>query len=417
MCRLLVFKGVEPIQLSNLVTKPAHSIINQAFDARLRLDATRSVNGDGFGLGWYDAEGSGSSSSSSTSSSSSSRTPSSKDAANPEAPCIFTSVTPAWNNQNLQRLCEKIRSPLVFAHIRASTSGALSETNCHPWRFGRLMWMHNGQISSFGRLKRTLLGSLNDDMLNFPQGQTDSEWAFALFLSHLDRPGRQEPFEWKELKEAMDKTIQCLNQWAKDRGVKEPSLMNFCVTDGRSILCTRYVSSLHDEAASLYFSSGTSFYEREKGRFRMRKEDRRQNIVVVASEPLTFEKADWMEVPTNTMIIVTPQMNVLQIPILDEYSPVDRPHPSRVPVVKSGRTQSTTQAANDSLGALQLNGDGGGEGKSSLATQHRSPAFALHAGFPPNSHIGSGVGPAGNSTGPTNSSASSSSPTRAAAVR
>lgn len=149
----------------------------------------------------------------------------------------------------------------------------------------------------------------------------------------------------------------------------------------------------------------------------MRKEDRRQNIVVVASEPLTFEKADWMEVPTNTMIIVTPQMNVLQIPILDEYSPLDRPHPSRVPVVKRGRTQSTTQAANDSLGALQLNGGGGGEGKGLLATQHRSPAFALHAGFPPNSHIGSGVGPAGNSTGPTNSSASNSSPTRAAAVR
>jgi glutamine amidotransferase len=66
--------------------------------------------------------------------------------------------------------------------------------------------------------------------------------------------------------------------------------MNFCVTDGLSILCTRYVSSLHDEAASLYFSSGTSFYEREKGMFRMRKEDRRQNIVVVASEPLTFQK-------------------------------------------------------------------------------------------------------------------------------
>lgn len=83
--------------------------------------------------------------------------------------------------------------------------------------------MHNGQISSFGLLKRTLLGSLNDDMLNFPQGQTDSEWAFALFLSHLDRPDRQEPFEWKELKEAMDKTIQCLNRWAKDRGVKEVS--------------------------------------------------------------------------------------------------------------------------------------------------------------------------------------------------
>lgn len=219
MCRLLVFKGVEPIQLSNLVTKPAHSIINQAFDARLRLDATRSVNGDGFGLGWYDdrecerdveqpqqQQRDGSSSSKGE---------------NRQAPCIFTSVTPAWNNQNLQRLCEKIRSPLVFAHIRASTSGALSETNCHPWRFGRLMWMHNGQISSFGKLKRTLLASLDDDLLNFPQGQTDSEWVFALFLSHLERPEREEPFDWKELKGAMERTIQDLNLWAKSRGVEE----------------------------------------------------------------------------------------------------------------------------------------------------------------------------------------------------
>lgn len=231
MCRLLVFKGLEPISLSNLVTKPAHSIINQAFDARLRLDATRSVNGDGFGLGWYDADEAECSGTSSLDSrepttpqqASSSSSSTSKDHPNPSAPCIFTSVTPAWNNQNLQRLCEKIRSPLVFAHIRASTSGALSETNCHPWRYGRLMWMHNGQLSSFSALKRTLLNSLEDDLLNFPQGQTDSEWAFALFLSHLERPGREEEFDWRELKEAMSRTIQDLNRWAREKGVQEVS--------------------------------------------------------------------------------------------------------------------------------------------------------------------------------------------------
>lgn len=86
------------------------------------------------------------------------------------------------------------------------------------------MWMHNGQLSQFGLLKRTLLSSLDDELLNFPQGQTDSEWAFALFLSHLDRPDRVTPFEWKELKAAMEATIRDLNQWAKDRGVKEVSL-------------------------------------------------------------------------------------------------------------------------------------------------------------------------------------------------
>lgn len=34
----------------------------------------------------------------------------------------------------------------------------------------------------------------------------------------------------------------------------------------------------------------------------MTKSDKRENIFMIASEPLTFEKADWMEVPTNTIV-------------------------------------------------------------------------------------------------------------------
>ena len=81
--------------------------------------------GDGFGVGWYDSV---------------------PDPELGQEPCIFTSVTPAWNNINLHRIAEKIKSPLVLCvfadsgHVRASTAGALSETNCHPWRYGRLMW-------------------------------------------------------------------------------------------------------------------------------------------------------------------------------------------------------------------------------------------------------------------------------------
>ena len=57
----------------------------------------------------------------------------------------------------------------------------------------------------------------------------------------------------------------------------------------------------------------------------MSKSDKRENIIMVASEPLTFEKgmctvfpgqiflkflskADWMEIRTNTMIVITPKM-------------------------------------------------------------------------------------------------------------
>jgi len=51
----------------------------------------------------------------------------------------------------------------------------------------------------------------------------------------------------------------------------------------------------------------------------MSKEDKRENIIMIASEPLTFEKADWMEVKTNNMVIITNKMNVLQIPIIDKF--------------------------------------------------------------------------------------------------
>ncbi|KAI9010890.1 nucleophile aminohydrolase [Phycomyces nitens] len=302
MCRLLLYKGKQPILLAHLLTNPAHSIINQSFDSKLRLDHRRPLNGDGFGVGWYDSE--------------------------PEkdtriTPCIFTSVTPAWNNNNLVRLAEKVKSPLVFAHVRASTSGAVTEVNCHPWNYGRIMWMHNGGIAQFDKIKRKLQNSLPEELFLFVQGNTDSEWAFALFLSFLANP-KAERFEHQELKEAMVKTIAQLNAWTEEEGIKEPSLLNFAVTDGASVVCVRYISSKTEEAASLYFSSGTRFECYRPGYYRMIKADRREDMVVVASEPLTFEKADWLTIPTNTVLVITPKLNVLLQPIKDQYYTGDR---------------------------------------------------------------------------------------------
>lgn len=89
MCRFVIYKGTSPVQLSHLLTRPCHSIINQAFDSRLRLDHRRPINGDGFGVGesccraflsgfndgvgWYDSV---------------------HDEELGSQPCIFTSVTP-----------------------------------------------------------------------------------------------------------------------------------------------------------------------------------------------------------------------------------------------------------------------------------------------------------------------------------
>ncbi|KAG0001800.1 hypothetical protein BGZ65_003177 [Modicella reniformis] len=298
MCRMLLYKGNQPIQLAHLLTKPAHSIINQSFDSRLRLDTRRPINGDGFGVGWYESE---------------------PDPELSPAPCIFTSVTPAWNNLNLIRLAEKIKSPLVFAHVRASTAGSVSESNCHPWQYGRLMFMHNGNIADFHRIKRKVQESLTDEIFLNVNGNTDSEWAFAVLLSQLKTPLQAEPFCYSVLKEAMLKTISKLNAWGNSAGITEASMMNFAVTDGVSVVCSRYISSKTLEAASLYFSSGTRFESYKPGHYRMIKADRREDIVVIASEPLTFEKADWLTIPTNTLVVITSKLNVLMYPIIDEF--------------------------------------------------------------------------------------------------
>ena len=41
-------------------------------------------------------------------------------------------------------------------------------------------------------------------------------------------------------------------------------------------------------------------------------------------EPLTFEKADWLTIPTNNILVVTPKLNVLLQPIKDKFYTPER---------------------------------------------------------------------------------------------
>ena len=49
----------------------------------------------------------------------------------------------------------------------------------------RVHWMHNGRIAEFHKIKRRLQSTLPDELFNFVTGNTDSQWAFALFLSKV----------------------------------------------------------------------------------------------------------------------------------------------------------------------------------------------------------------------------------------
>ena len=285
MCRFLIYAGKE-IVLADLLTRPRHSLIRQSFDAQERSEP---LNGDGFGVAWYAPQ------------------------LDPQ-PCLFTSITPAWSNQNLHHLADKIITPCVFAHVRAASPGMLiSEVNCHPFQYGRYLWMHNGGIAHFQRIKRRLRESLSDDLYNSIQGTTDSEHAFAVFLNHLtDHPDECSP---DQLSQAMVKTIMQLNTWTEEAGITEPSFYNFAVANGQTVIATRYVNHTIKEPASLYVSSGTKF-ECHEGVCRMLPAEQQEHAVIIASEPLTDAKEDWVKVPKNHMVVVTSQLKVRSVPIV-----------------------------------------------------------------------------------------------------
>ncbi|EBW2353073.1 class II glutamine amidotransferase, partial [Salmonella enterica subsp. enterica serovar Enteritidis] len=153
MCRWAAYAG-EPTFLEDIVTAPCHSLIAQSHHA---LEAKTPTNGDGFGVAWYGERA---------------------------EPGLYRDILPAWSDPNLKSICRQIRSPLFLAHVRASTGGATSRANCHPFIAGKWSFMHNGQIGGFEKIRRRLEALLPDTIYDRMEGSTDSELFFLLMQAN-----------------------------------------------------------------------------------------------------------------------------------------------------------------------------------------------------------------------------------------
>ena len=279
MCRFLIYKGQEML-MADLLTRADQSLIHQSYRARERKEP---LNGDGFGVGWYapDVE---------------------------PTPAVVTSITPAWSNRNLHNLADKVRCTILFAHVRAASVGMrVSDLNCHPFQYQQYLWMHNGRIPDFGKIKRRLRESLPDELYNMIQGTTDSEHAFALFLHQLQLQGDGTMIG--DLEQAMLATIEQLNRWTREAAIAAPGTYNFAVTDSDHIVVTRYVSKPEMAPESLYIAEGERFAVHD-GRYRMFPMVDEARAVIIASEPLTSEQSGWLKVPENHLLSVTPAMRI-----------------------------------------------------------------------------------------------------------
>jgi glutamine amidotransferase len=279
MCRFICYRGPD-LLLADLLYRPANSLIRQSFHA---LDRPEPLNGDGFGVGWFRRQIT-------------------------DTPCVITSTMPAWSNQNLRRLSRHVTSDCFFAHVRAASPGMrVSHANCHPFQHERFLWMHNGLVSQFHRIKRRLRASLPDAIYDRIEGTTDSEHAFGLFLHALGDTERN--CSASEMAEAMVQTIEELEKWTAEAGPAGPSYYNFAVTDGLSVAAVRYVSDPTVTPASLYCSI-FGRYECHEGMGRLLECHVSQRSVIISSERLTSDPSHWHCVPPNHLLMVNPDLSI-----------------------------------------------------------------------------------------------------------
>ena len=118
MCRWMAWHG-QPVLIEELLFKTQHGIVDQSLHSRMGAEMT---NGDGFGVGWYGAG---------------------------EGPGVYHSVAPAWGDANLRELAAHVASPLFLVHVRAAIGSPIQQTNCHPFRHGRWLFVHNGYVGDF----------------------------------------------------------------------------------------------------------------------------------------------------------------------------------------------------------------------------------------------------------------------------
>lgn len=313
MCRWLAYTG-SPILLAEALYAPAHSLIDQSLHSTMGAEPT---NGDGFGIGWYDPPSAAASLASGE--------------AGP-TPGVFRSIEPAWNDRNLHELASHVASGHFFAHVRAAIGSPVQQTNCHPFRHGGWLWMHNGLIAQFAALKRDLALAIDPGLYPQIEGGTDSEILFLLALSFglTDDPPR-----------AVAQAVGLVEDIARRRGVADPFQGTLATTDGMRMWVFRY-SSAH-ASRSLFYTADVSTLRRLYPERRILQEVGADARLVV-SEPIGELPGAWQEVPESSCSIIAAGHDEI-VP----FAPI--PPVSAVSVGASGAAPTGRTAASPGTGA------------------------------------------------------------------
>ncbi|HTX95586.1 MAG TPA: class II glutamine amidotransferase [Mycobacterium sp.] len=223
-------------------------------------------NGDGTGLGWYEHRA---------------------------EPALFRRITPAWGDENLLELATEIRTRLFLAHVRAGTGTAVQQSNCHPFRYRNWLFVHNGHVGGYKKLRRDLLLAVRPDLFVNIAGTTDSELLFYLARTFglTDDPIA-----------GLARMAGFVEATAAAAGLEEAALqMTVGVSDGVRLYAVRYATG--PEVNTLFVTedlhSVRMLYSHNE-----RQEHFGDHARVVVSEPLTDLPGMWRQVPAVTALII-----------------------------------------------------------------------------------------------------------------
>jgi predicted glutamine amidotransferase len=261
MCRWLAYSG-NSIALEEMIFNTPHSLIDQSMSAKL---SPKPTNGDGFGIGWYGSD---------------------------RDPGVYRGVQPAWNDSNLRDITHHIHSNLFLAHVRRSTGTPVQQSNCHPFRHGRWLFVHNGLIREYDQIRREMILAIAPSLFPGICGSADSELMFNLALTY----GLEEdPIG------ALERMVGLVEKLAREVNVEHPMQMTVGVADGEILYAVRY-SSVGD-SRTLYYTTGLADLRKlypDHSVVNLLSDESR----LITSEPTSDLAGVWNPVPESTAMIV-----------------------------------------------------------------------------------------------------------------
>ena len=272
MCRWVGYLG-DPIRPEQILYDSSHSLIEQSRHAVKGLVTEQGTvpapftNGDGFGLGWYGHR---------------------------EQPGLYRNVMPAWGDLNLRDIAGQIESRLFLAHVRAATGTAVQQTNSHPFRFGRWLFVHNGFVAGYEHLRHDLILAVGPRLFENVDGTTDSELLFHLAL----RFGLEE-----DVIGSLEQMAGFVEELGRSRGMDEPLQMTVGVSNGERLYAVRYASG---PAVNSLFVTRDAHDVRALCPHDERVQQLSDEAHAIVSEPLDDLPERWIEVPPATAVILKP---------------------------------------------------------------------------------------------------------------